>query len=62
MTSKEVSEKTGLTLAAVNRWAEKNGVASKPVKIISAYEWSGEDLERFLERPSRGWTKGRARK
>ena len=40
MTSKEIEEKTGMGACIVRRWA--NG--------ILAYDWSEEDLQRFLNR------------
>ena len=54
MTSKEIEEKTGMGACIVRRWAKANGVKRvESVNGILAYDWSEEDLQRFLNRPTK---------
>ena len=54
MTSKEIEEKTGMGSCIVRRWAKNNGVKRvESVNGILAYDWSEEDLQRFLNRPTK---------
>ena len=62
MTTDEVMARFNLERAAVCRWAAKNGVARIPVGGILAYNWTEEDCQKFANRTSKGWKKGRARK
>lgn len=63
MTTKEVSEKYDVCIAAVARWAKNNGVKrGEPVNGIMPYEWTEEDCQRFECRRAQGWTKGKPRK
>lgn len=51
MTSKEIEEKTGMGACIVRRWAKANGVKRvESINGILAYDWSEEDLQRFLNR------------
>ena len=63
MTSKEIEEKTGMGSCIVRRWAKANGVKRvESVNGILAYDWSEEDLQRFLNRNTqRGTTKKKKR-
>lgn len=59
MTTKEVSEKYGVCIAAVARWAKNNGVQrGKPVNGIMPFDWTEDDCRRFEQRPGKGWKKG----
>ena len=63
MTTKEVSEKYGVCIAAVARWAKNNGVQrGKPVNGIMPFDWTEDDCRRFEQRPGKGWKKGVPRK
>ena len=54
MTSKEIEEKTGMGSCIVRRWAKANGVKRvESINGILAYDWSEEDLQRFLNRPTK---------
>lgn len=54
MTSKEIEEKTGMGACIVRRWAKANGVKRvESINGILAYDWSEEDLQRFLNRPTK---------
>lgn len=58
MTSKEITEKTGMSLRLVNQWAKTNKLNRIEIEGILAYDWSEEDLQRFLNRStkrSRPW-------
>ena len=50
MTSKEITEKTGMSLRLVNQWAKMNKLNRIEIEGILAYDWSKEDLQRFLNR------------
>ena len=54
-----VSEKYGVCIAAVARWAKNNGVQrGKPVNGIMPFEWTEDDCRRFEQRQGKGWKKG----
>lgn len=53
MTSKEITEKTGMSLRLVNQWAKMNKLNRIEIEGILAYDWSEEDLQRFLNRPTK---------
>ncbi len=59
METKEVSEKTKISLSYCARWAKKNGVAREVKGGILAYKWSDDDFIKFLHRPK---TKGKVKK
>ena len=47
MTTKEVSEKYGVCIAAVARWAKNNGVKrGEPVNGIMPFNWTEDDCKR----------------
>ena len=46
MTSQEAAKKAGTSAILARRWAKKNGVTI----TNTGYQWTGEDLERFLNR------------
>lgn len=63
MTTKEVSEKYGVCIAAVARWAKNNGVKrGEPINGIMPFSWTEDDCRRFECRRTQGWKKGRSRK
>ena len=63
MTTQEVAKKYGVCVAAVARWAQKNGVKrGNAVNGIMPYEWTEADCLRFELRPRKGWKKGVPRK
>ena len=53
MTTKEVSKKSGYSVAWCCRWAKYNNVAHSETKIhgISPYEWNESDLKSFIQCP-----------
>ncbi len=59
MTTREISERYGVSIAAAARWAKNNGVRrGAPVNGIMPFEWTEEDCGRFERRPRKGWKKG----
>ncbi|MDY2843900.1 MAG: DNA-binding protein [Treponema sp.] len=63
MTTKEVSEKYGVCIASVARWAKNNGVRrGEPVNGIMPFDWTEDDCRRFEQRRGKGWKKGVPRK
>ena len=53
MTSKEVAEKTGQSYSRVVQWAKKNGVKQIGLDGKFTYVWGEEDLQKFLNRPTK---------
>lgn len=54
MTCEEAAKRANVSLPLARKWAAKNNV--KRVKVsggILAYDWSEEDLQRFLNRPTK---------
>ena len=52
MTCEEAAKRANVSLPLARKWAAKNNV--KRVEVsggILAYDWSEEDLQRFLNRP-----------
>ena len=54
MTCEEAAKRANVSLPLARKWAAKNNV--KRVEVsggILAYDWSEEDLQRFLNRPTK---------
>ena len=54
MTCEEAAKRVNVSLPLARKWAAKNNV--KRVEVsggILAYDWSEEDLQRFLNRPTK---------
>ena len=63
MTTKEVSERYGVCIAAVARWAKNNGVKrGKSVNGRMPFSGTEDDCRRFETRRAPGWKKGMPRK
>jgi uncharacterized protein YjcR len=62
MNSEDIAKQHGVNPSTVRNWAAKNGVGRKQVGSILAFDWTEEDIARFLERPRPGWKRGRGRK
>lgn len=59
MTTKEVAEKYGVSIATVARWAKNNDVQrGQPVNGIMPFDWTDDDCIRFEHRQGKGWKKG----
>ena len=62
MTCQEVASRYGVANITVVKWASANGVAYTGEGRRKTYQLTEEDCQRFVERPGKGWKKGRARK
>jgi len=61
MTSENVADRYGVVGATVRKWAAVNGVAYIGEGRRKTYQWTEEDCQRFEQRESPGWKKGRSR-
>ena len=50
MTSKQVAERLNVSWVLARKWARKNGVEIVHVGKRPQYEWSDQDIERFINR------------
>ena len=63
MTTQQLADQEGVTRSTVIKWCKNNKLKRKMGKNgVMEYDFTEKDIEKFKNRRSPGWKKGRSRK